>query len=88
MAGKTGTAYITVSGGYDPDKVIVSFAGFAPASDPKIVVLVKIDEPQAAQLGGTVAAPVFAEIAPKILAYLGVPPNAAAVSQESESAHP
>jgi cell division protein FtsI/penicillin-binding protein 2 len=81
VAGKTGTAYISVPGGYAPDRVITSFIGFAPVSDPRMVVLVKIDEPQEAQLGGTVAAPVFAELAPKILSYLGVPPNADASVQ-------
>ncbi len=81
VAGKTGTAYISVPGGYAPDRVITSFIGFAPVSDPRMIVLVKIDEPQGAQLGGTVAAPVFAELAPKILSYLGVPPNADALVQ-------
>ncbi len=76
VAGKTGTAYISVPGGYAPNRVITSFIGFAPVSDPRMIVLVKIDEPQEAQLGGTVAAPVFAELAPKILSYLGVPPDA------------
>jgi cell division protein FtsI/penicillin-binding protein 2 len=78
VAGKTGTSFISVAGGYAPDRVITSFVGFAPVSDPKIIVLIKIDEPQGEQLGGTVAAPVFAEMAPKILAYLGVPPDAPA----------
>ncbi len=81
VAGKTGTAYISVPGGYAPDRVITSFIGFAPVSDPRMIVLVKIDEPQEAQLGGTVAAPVFAELAPKILSYLGVPPDADASVQ-------
>ena len=81
VAGKTGTSYISVPGGYAPDRVIASFIGFAPVSDPRMIVLVKIDEPQGSQLGGTVAAPVFAELAPKILSYLGVPPNADASVQ-------
>jgi cell division protein FtsI/penicillin-binding protein 2 len=81
VAGKTGTSYISVPGGYAPDRVIASFIGFAPVSDPRMIVLVKIDEPQVAQLGGTVAAPVFAELAPKILNYLGVPPDAPALVQ-------
>jgi cell division protein FtsI (penicillin-binding protein 3) len=82
VAGKTGTSFITVSGGYAPDKVITSFVGFAPVSDPRMIVLVKIDEPQGERLGGTVAAPVFAELAPKILAYLGIPPDASALVQQ------
>jgi cell division protein FtsI/penicillin-binding protein 2 len=81
VAGKTGTSFISVSGGYAPNRVITSFIGFAPVSDPRMIVLVKIDEPQGEQLGGTVAAPVFAELAPKILNYLGVPPDAPAMVQ-------
>ncbi len=79
VAGKTGTSYISVNGYYDQSRVIASFAGFAPVSDPRIVVLIKIDEPQGTQLGGAVAAPVFAQMASKILAYLGVPPDQSAV---------
>ena len=82
VAGKTGTSFISVPGGYAPDRVIASFVGFAPVSDPRMIVLVKIDEPQGEQLGGTVAAPVFAELAPKILTYLGVPPDAPALVQQ------
>lgn len=75
VAGKTGTSYISVPGGYAPGVTIASFIGFAPAEDPQVIVLVKIDKPQSETLGGMVAAPVFAEIAPKILAYLGVGPE-------------
>ena len=82
VAGKTGTSFISVPGGYAPDRVITSFVGFAPVSDPRMIVLVKIDEPQGERLGGTVAAPVFAELAPKILSYLGVPPDAPALVQQ------
>ena len=82
VAGKTGTSYISVAGGYALDRVITSFVGFAPVSDPRMIVLIKIDEPQAAQLGGTVAAPVFAELAPKILAYLGIQPDAPVAVQQ------
>lgn len=82
VAGKTGTSFISVPGGYAPDRVITSFVGFAPVSDPRMIVLVKIDEPQGERLGGTVAAPVFAELAPKILGYLGVSPDAPALVQQ------
>ena len=82
VAGKTGTAYISVPGGYAPDRVIASFVGFAPANDPKMIMLVKIDEPQDSQLGGTVAAPVFAQTAPQILTYLGVRPDAPVMVQQ------
>jgi cell division protein FtsI/penicillin-binding protein 2 len=75
VAGKTGTSYISLPGGYAPGVTIASFIGFAPAEDPQVIVLVKIDKPQTETLGGMVAAPVFAEMAPKILAYLGVGPE-------------
>ena len=82
VAGKTGTAYISVPGGYAPDRVIVSFVGFVPADDPAFIMLVKIDEPQDAQLGGTVAAPVFHQLAPQILTYLGIKPDAPVMVQQ------
>jgi len=82
VGGKTGTSYVSIEGGYSMDRVIASFVGFAPVSDPQIIMLVKIDEPQVGQLGGTVAAPVFAELAPKILNYLGVAPDSLALVQQ------
>ena len=61
VAGKTGTAHKQENGSYAPDKYISSFVGLAPASDPRIVVAVMIDEPSAGKYyGGVVAAPVFA----------------------------
>ena len=54
--------------------MIASFVGFAPVHDPQMIMLVKIDQPKDDPLGGVVAAPVFAKLAPRILSYLGVPP--------------
>ncbi len=82
VAGKTGTSFISVGGGYAPDITIASFVGFAPADDPAMIMLVKIDEPQIERLGGIVAAPVFAELAPQILSYLGVRPDAPQMVQQ------
>jgi cell division protein FtsI (penicillin-binding protein 3) len=77
VAGKTGTAHKQENGGYAPDKYIASFVGFAPASDPRIVVAVMIDEPSAGKYyGGVVAAPVFAQITQGALRLLGVPHDA------------
>lgn len=75
IAGKTGTAQKVVPGkrGYAPGKYIASFAGFAPADNPRIVVLVVVDEPHNGYFGGTVAAPVVARITERVLVYLGVP---------------
>ncbi|HJX62232.1 MAG TPA: penicillin-binding transpeptidase domain-containing protein, partial [Dehalococcoidia bacterium] len=82
VAGKTGTSYISVGGGYAPDITIASFVGFVPADDPQMIVLIKIDKPQNETLGGMVAAPVFATLAPQILTYLGIRPDAPPMVQQ------
>jgi stage V sporulation protein D (sporulation-specific penicillin-binding protein) len=76
-AGKTGTAQKAgPTGGYDPGCYVASFAGFAPADEPAVVLLVSLDEPRGeAYHGGQVAAPVFARIMQPVLTYLGVPPD-------------
>jgi cell division protein FtsI (penicillin-binding protein 3) len=74
VAGKTGTAQKAINGHYDPDRYVASFVGFAPAQDPRIALMVVMDEPQGAHLGGAVAAPVFKEIAEQALRYLHVSP--------------
>lgn len=77
VAGKTGTAAKPdASGGYSDSRYVASFVGFAPASAPRIAILVLVDEPKSGILGGTVAAPAFAEIAGFALRYLDVPPDA------------
>lgn len=74
IAGKTGTAQIPGPGGYQEGKYIASFAGFAPARDPRIAVLVMIVEPKGREYhGGEVAAPAFQSLTKNILTYLGVP---------------
>lgn len=84
VAGKTGTAQKVIPGrrGYASGKYVASFVGFAPADDPRIVVLVAVDEPRNGYFGGTVAAPAFARITERVLAYLGVP---AAPKEEEQS---
>ena len=77
VAGKTGTAHKLEGGGYAPDKYVAAFVGFAPASRPRLIVAVMIDEPSAGQhYGGTVAAPVFAQVAAGALRLLAVPYDA------------
>ena len=79
VAGKTGTTQKVGVGGYDSDRHGAIFAGFAPATDPRLVVVVMIDEPQgAAYHGGDIAAPVFANIVSGALRVLAVPPDALA----------
>ena len=75
VAGKTGTAQKAVRGGYSADKYVGSFVGYVPADQPRLVILVVIDEPRGEHYGGTVAAPVFREVAEATLRYLGVPPS-------------
>jgi cell division protein FtsI/penicillin-binding protein 2 len=77
VAGKTGTAAKPEpTGGYSDTRYVASFVGFVPASRPRLVVLVTVDEPKGAIWGGVVAAPVFAEIAQFALQYLDIPPDA------------
>jgi cell division protein FtsI (penicillin-binding protein 3) len=76
VAGKTGTAHKLEGKGYAHDKYVSSFVGFAPASAPRLIVAVMIDEPLGQYYGGTVAAPVFAEVMAGALRMLGIPPDA------------
>ena len=77
VAGKTGTAHKQENGGYAADKYIASFVGLAPVSAPRIVIAVMIDEPAAGRhYGGSVAAPVFAQVMQGALRMLGVPHDA------------
>ena len=76
VAGKSGTSDVVEDGAYLEDESLASFAGFAPANDPRVVVFVRIDRPQGEIYGGIVAAPIFSELMAQILPYLGVPPTA------------
>ncbi len=75
VAGKTGTAQKPGSHGYLPGKYVATFVGMVPASNPRLVVLVSVDEPQGEIYGGLVAAPAFEQIASFDLQYLEVPPD-------------
>jgi len=76
VAGKSGTARKIVNGRYSNKHFRSSFVGFAPASDPKILVAISIDEPTVGgYYGGVVAAPVFASITADALRMLGVQPD-------------
>jgi cell division protein FtsI (penicillin-binding protein 3) len=76
VAGKTGTAAKPdPSGGYSDSRYVASFVGIVPASAPRLVVLVSINEPQGQVFGGVVAAPAFRDIARFALQYLNVPPD-------------
>lgn len=75
IAGKTGTAQIPVAGHYDATKTIASFVGFAPADNPKFVMLVTLREPSSSQWGSETAAPLFFNIARDLFTYWGIPPQ-------------
>ena len=77
VAGKTGTAQKVdgLVGGYYEDRFISSFMGYVPSNQPRLVILVVIDEPQGIPYGGSVAGPVFRNIAERSLHYLNVPPT-------------
>ncbi len=78
LAGKTGTASKVdpATGEYSKSAYVASFIGFAPASDPKLLCAVIVDEPQAGSIfGGSVAAPAFGQIMSFALPYLGIGPS-------------
>jgi cell division protein FtsI (penicillin-binding protein 3) len=78
LAGKTGTANKVnpETGEYSQSKYVASFIGFAPASDPKLLCAVVVNEPQSGSIfGGTVAAPAFGQIMSFALPYLGIAPG-------------
>ncbi len=76
LAGKTGTANVVVNGTYSATKFIASFIGMVPASAPKLVVAVMVDEPHGSIYGGSVAAPAFQKIVGWAVPYLGIAPTA------------
>ena len=75
IAGKTGTAQIPVAGHYDANKTIASFVGFAPADDPKFVMLIRYDEPSSSIFGAETAAPTFFEISRQLFNYYKIAPT-------------
>lgn len=75
IAGKTGTAQIPIAGHYDPNKTIASFVGFAPADNPKFVMLVLYNQPSSSIFGSETAAPTFFEIAKQLFIYYKIAPS-------------
>jgi len=75
IAGKTGTASIPIKGHYEPTHTIASFIGFAPADDPKFIMLVIFVKPKTSIYGAETAAPVFFSLAKDLLTYYGIPPE-------------
>ncbi|HEX6021386.1 MAG TPA: penicillin-binding protein 2 [Solirubrobacter sp.] len=75
LAGKTGTAEKAINGEYSKEKYVASFAGFAPAENPKLLVTVMVDEPKGDIYGGQVAAPAWRNIVNFALGYLKIGPT-------------
>lgn len=78
VAGKTGTAQKARTdgiAGYAEGKYVASFSGFLPADDPRVLIIVNIDEPSDSIYGGTVAAPTFSRIAAYCVDHLKIPPG-------------
>jgi cell division protein FtsI (penicillin-binding protein 3) len=76
VAGKTGTVKKSNAGGYSSNKYLAVFAGMAPASDPRFVMVVMVDEPANGKYyGGQVAAPVFSKVMAGALRFMAVPPD-------------
>ena len=73
VAGKTGTAQLAVNGGFDDDHHVAWFAGFLPLPDPRIVIVVAVENPRVDFWASTVAAPVFARIAEAAAGHLDIP---------------
>ena len=81
VAGKTGTAEIPIPGGYHPSLTLTSFAGYLPADDPQVVVLVIIDRPTVSRWGSKTAAPTFKRIAEQLVILLDIPPDNVRLAQ-------
>ncbi|MGD2137356.1 MAG: penicillin-binding protein 2 [Gammaproteobacteria bacterium] len=87
VAGKTGTVRKSQAGGYSDKKYLAVFAGLAPVSDPRLVMVVMVDEPgNDKYYGGLVAAPVFAKVMSGALRLLAVPPDDTPLLQTRRSA--
>ncbi len=79
VAGKTGTAHKLVDGQYSKNRYVSTFVGYAPASDPRLIIAVMLDEPSAGKyFGGAVAAPVFSQVMGGALRILNVSHDAPA----------
>jgi cell division protein FtsI/penicillin-binding protein 2 len=76
VGGKTGTAQVpSPQGGYEPDKKIISFVGFAPSHNPRFLVLIKLDNPAGLSFASGTAAPMFRRIMERLLQSAHIPPT-------------
>ena len=84
IAGKSSTAQIPTAYGYDPTDTIASYVGFAPADNPRFVILVKLDRPKSSEWGTQTAAPTFRAIAERLFLYLKIPPDSVRLAQSPQ----
>lgn len=75
VAGKTGTAQIPIAGHYDPQNTIASFIGFAPANNPKFIMLITLQQPKTSPWASETAAPLWYSIAKDLFMYFGIQPG-------------
>jgi cell division protein FtsI (penicillin-binding protein 3) len=75
FAGKTGTAQIPVEGSYLAEQTIVTFVGYGPVSDPRLVVLVKFDRPTTSTWAQQTALPVFQQVTKRLLDLMEIAPE-------------
>lgn len=75
IAGKTGTAQIPTSYGYDPTDINASFIGWGPADDPRFLVYVWLEKPQTNRAASVVAAPIFKQVVEQVIVSLSIPPD-------------
>ena len=86
VSGKTGTARKLVNGQYSESLYLSSFVGYGPASNPRYIIAITVDEPSAGKIyGGEVSAPVFSNVMSQALRMAGVPPDAPSVASTSAS---
>lgn len=76
IAGKTGTAQIPTSYGYDATDINASFIGWSPVDDPRFLVYVWLEKPQSNKAASVVAAPIFKQVIEKLVVLMGIPPDA------------
>ena len=93
VAGKTGTAQRTIDGGFDDEHHVAWFAGFLPLPDPRMVIVVAVENPRADFWASTAAAPVFARIAEAAAGHLDLARDNAGLgairmARTDETAHP
>jgi cell division protein FtsI (penicillin-binding protein 3) len=81
VAAKTGTSQIAVNGGYDSNAVIGSVVGWAPADNPRISVLVKVDRPKKAAYGIEAAIPVYQRVVSRLMSHFRIPPDPTYVAE-------